>query len=79
MATKDEVLKVIAKYKEMLGEERVKNMGISDDWSNAKTLVVLLCKEPFSEWYQSRLDNEATREQVWQKVNFLLTNLHEKV
>ena len=75
MATKEEVLERIAEYKGMLGEERVRRMGISDDWSDAMTMVVLLLKEPFCEWYKARLDNEEVREAVHQKVQFLIASL----
>ena len=71
MVSKGEVLESIAIYRKQLGEERVKHLGISDDWSNAMTLVVLLLKEPSNTWYQSRLDDEETREAVSQKVQLL--------
>ena len=71
MVSKGEVLESIATYRKQIGEERVRRLGISDDWSNAMTLVVLLLKEPSSTWYQSRLDDEETREAVFQKVQLL--------
>ena len=74
MATKEEVLEKIAKYRRSLGEERVKRIRISDEWGNAKTLVFLLLKEPQDEWYRSRLDDQETREAVYKKI-LLLTAL----
>jgi hypothetical protein len=66
VASKEEILEAI----KGLG---VEHFPISDSWSDAKTLIVLLAKNPDDKWYLSRLDEEATRDTVWKMVQQLKT------
>ena len=77
MATKQEVLSGIAKYGKELGSQRVKNLRISDDESDALTLTTLLLQHPENEYYQSCLDNERRRGAVSERVGLLLRNLQK--
>jgi len=68
VASKEEVLKAIAIYRAHLEAQRgpkwVKTLPISDEWGNARTIMVLLVRE--SKQWEHLLSDEKTREMVYQ-------------
>ncbi len=75
MISKGEVLEALTIYGRHLGKEEVSRLVISDQWSDAMTMVVLLLQHPDDQYFQSHLDDETRRTAVHEKVLLLQANL----
>lgn len=77
MPNKEETLEAIRSYGNMLGEERIRRLSVSDEWSDARTLVVLLLKNPDDQWYRSCLDDEERRNEAFRMARVLAIDLDQ--
>ena len=75
MVTKQDVLDEIAVYGNMLGPEKTGRLAVSDEWGDARTMVVLLLKSPEDRYYRSCLDEPDRRKSVFDMVRCLMSEL----